>query len=211
MATNRVRTVIGLAVAAAAFGTIERPAGVSPAGQKGQHSVTSCGKAHGTADHDRAAVIAFERRVAEYVALHRRLEAPQPVLPMSDNIDVVHAAMDALASALQKARTTALRGDIFTPAVARVFRARAAACLPPEQMAAILSEREEADPTVLPALEVNARWPDGMPFNFVPPPLLAALPPLPPELQYRIIGRSLVLWDHHADLIVDILPDAFTT
>jgi hypothetical protein len=45
----------------------------------------------------------------------------------------------------------------------------------------------------------------------VPPQLLQVLPPLPPELQYRIIGRSLVLWDHHANLVVDYLPGAFTT
>jgi len=38
-----------------------------------------------------------------------------------------------------------------------------------------------------------------------------ALPRLPPELQYRIAGRSLVLWDHHANLIVDFLPRALTT
>ena len=33
-------------------------------------------------------------------------------------------------------------------------------------------------------------------FGFVPPQLLAALPRLPAELQYRIIGNALVLWDH---------------
>jgi hypothetical protein len=41
--------------------------------------------------------------------------------------------------------------------------------------------------------------------------MLAVLPPLPAELQYRIVGRSLVLWDFHADLIVDIMPGAFLT
>ena len=211
MVMNRFPTVICLAVAAAALGTIDSPAGASPAGQKEQHSVTSCCKAQETADADRVAVIDFDRRVAEYVALHRKLEAPRPVLPMSDDISVVRAAMDALASALQTTRTDAQRGDIFTAAVARVFRARIATCLPPEEMAAILSEHEEADPRVVPALAVNTRWPEGMPFNLVPPKLIAALPTLPPELQYRIIGRSLVLWDHHADMIVDILPEAFTT
>jgi hypothetical protein len=48
-----------------------------------------------------------------------------------------------------------------------------------------------------------------VPFGFVPPQMLAALPRLPAELQYRIIGNSLVLWDHHANLIVDFLPGAF--
>jgi len=54
-------------------------------------------------------------------------------------------------------------------------------------------------------------WPEGVPFDFVPPQLLRSLPALPPELQYRIIGRSLVLWDHHANLIVDFLPGAFAS
>ena len=211
MVMNRFRTLIGLAVAAAALGTTERPASASLAGQEEQHSAKSCCTAHRAADQDRVAVSEFDRRVAEYVALHRWLEGPLPPLQVSEDIRVVRAAMDALASALRRARTNAHQGDIFTPAVARAFRARIAACLPPEQMAAILSEREEADPRVVPALEVNMRWPDGMPFNFVPPQLIAALPTLPPELQYRIIGRSLVLWDPHADIIVDFLPGAFTS
>ena len=61
-----------------------------------------------------------------------------------------------------------------------------------------------------PALHVNMEWPEQVLFGFVPPQLLATLPLLPPELQYRIIGNTLVLWDHHANLIVDFLPGAFT-
>jgi hypothetical protein len=37
------------------------------------------------------------------------------------------------------------------------------------------------------------------------PCVLDALPQLPYELQYRLIGRDLVLVDTHADLVVDIL------
>ena len=40
------------------------------------------------------------------------------------------------------------------------------------------------------------------------PCVIAALPPLPPELQYRIVGDTLVLIDVHASLIVDLLPRA---
>jgi hypothetical protein len=42
------------------------------------------------------------------------------------------------------------------------------------------------------------------------PCVTTALPPLPPELQYRVVGRDLVLIDLHANLIVDILPFALT-
>jgi len=40
------------------------------------------------------------------------------------------------------------------------------------------------------------------------PALLAALPALPEELEYRFVGWDLVLVDTHADLVVDILKDA---
>jgi hypothetical protein len=31
---------------------------------------------------------------------------------------------------------------------------------------------------------------------------------LPAELEYRFVGRDLVLVDSHAGLVVDVLPDA---
>ena len=42
----------------------------------------------------------------------------------------------------------------------------------------------------------------------MPPSLLMALPQLPRELDYRIVGRDLVLHDVNADLVVDIIPNA---
>ena len=41
-----------------------------------------------------------------------------------------------------------------------------------------------------------------------PAVLLGALPPLPPQLEYRLIGHDLVLRDREADLIVGVLRDA---
>jgi hypothetical protein len=40
------------------------------------------------------------------------------------------------------------------------------------------------------------------------PCVTGALPPLPTELQYRIVGDSLVPVDVHASLTVDILRNA---
>ena len=65
MVMNRFRTLIGLAVAAAALGTTERPASASLAGQEEQHSAKSCCTADRAADQDRVAVSEFDRRVAE--------------------------------------------------------------------------------------------------------------------------------------------------
>jgi hypothetical protein len=44
----------------------------------------------------------------------------------------------------------------------------------------------------------------------MPPSLLLNLPELPKELEYRFVGRELVLRDSAANLIVDVLPDIRT-
>jgi hypothetical protein len=41
----------------------------------------------------------------------------------------------------------------------------------------------------------------------MPPQLLQLLPPLPAGLEYRFIDCDLILWDPHANLIVDFLPN----
>ena len=42
----------------------------------------------------------------------------------------------------------------------------------------------------------------------MPPQLLSALPKLPEELEYRFIGERLILFDHHAHVIVDYVDRA---
>jgi hypothetical protein len=163
------------------------------------------------------AVQGFEERVAQYVLQHRLLERTVPPLQPTRDMRQVDMAVQALALRIRLARTGALPGDLITPEAAMVFRRRIATCLTAREWAAILAENaEEAeeDEEGVPAgpppvLRVNMTWPEPVLFGFVPPLLLAALPRLPEELQYRIIGNALVLWDHHANLIVDFLPDAF--
>jgi hypothetical protein len=154
----------------------------------------------------------FQERINQYVAVHRGLELP--LMPLRPTLDMsrIQASRQALAHRIRVVRAEAQQGDLITPDVARMFRRRIATCLPASEWAAILSdnaEDEEGVPAGPPALHVNMEWPEQVPFGFVPPQMLAALPRLPAELQYRIIGNSLVLWDHHANLIVDFLPGAF--
>jgi hypothetical protein len=40
-----------------------------------------------------------------------------------------------------------------------------------------------------------------------PPTLLANLPKLPPELEYRFVDNALILRDTKANVVVDFLPD----
>jgi hypothetical protein len=156
----------------------------------------------------------FQRRVDEYVTLHRMLEGSLPPLRPTWNIAEVRQTRRALATRIQTARANAKQGDIITPDVGRMFKRRIATCLSPEAWMLIRAELEEDyEGTPVPAvtLRANMPWPEDLQYGFVPPQLLFALPPLPPELQYRIIARSFVLWDHDADLIIDFLPGAFVS
>ena len=49
-----------------------------------------------------------------------------------------------------------------------------------------------------------------LPLPTMPAVLLQVLPTLPPQLEYRFIGRALILRDIDAALILDYLPDAIT-
>jgi hypothetical protein len=154
----------------------------------------------------------FQRGVAEYVALHRSLERELPPVLMTQDVGQIDRDVRLLRVRIQTARVTARQGNTMAPDVAGMFRRRIATCLTPEEWKAFFVDRaqdEEGEPLEAPPLHVNMQWPAGVPFDFVPPQLLQSLPALPEELQYRIIGLSLVLWDYHANLIVDFLPDAF--
>jgi len=38
--------------------------------------------------------------------------------------------------------------------------------------------------------------------------VLAVLPPVPDDVEYRFVGRDLILRDAHANVVIDVLPDA---
>jgi hypothetical protein len=58
-------------------------------------------------------------------------------------------------------------------------------------------------------LSVNGRYPDTIPMSTMPPDLLAALPPLGKDLEYRFVGNRLVLLDLQSHLIIDFVTNAF--
>src|SRR5262249_1142509 len=59
-------------------------------------------------------------------------------------------------------------------------------------------------------VKVNAPYPENAPLSSMPPGLLLKLPPLPKGLQYRFVGRHLILFDSMSDLIVDYLLNVAT-
>jgi hypothetical protein len=149
----------------------------------------------------------FLQRVDDYVGLHRRLERSLPPQVVTGDLAALFLPRATLALAMRKARADARQGDIFSPAMARYFRIVIADALTQgqiENMLAIVGD----DNDVRRPPQVNADYPAGRSIPFMPTCLLEALPPLPPELEYRFVGRDLILWDVHAGLIVDFVPNA---
>jgi len=56
--------------------------------------------------------------------------------------------------------------------------------------------------------KVNGVYPKAQPLGSVPSNILATLPPLPEDLEYRFIEKHLILRDTRANLIVDYIPNA---
>jgi hypothetical protein len=155
------------------------------------------------------ALEAFQQQVDDYVALHRRLERPLPPLTVTRDPRVNAAARQALAEAIRRDRAGARQGDIIAPDAAEAFRDIVADALASRSVEGFLSDLqwEHLDFHHVRAV-VNAPLPDGATHE-MPVVLLMVLPVLPPELEYRIVNHDLVLWDVHADLVIDYVPAAF--
>jgi hypothetical protein len=161
------------------------------------------------AARDHAALAAFEGSVRDYIALHRRLARLTAPLQVTADPAQLRGAIDALGDEIRRARYAAQRGDTFSAAVADVFRRRIQRALWDLDVTALMAEMEEDASPRAPKPVVNGSfpWSSG---NAIWPSVLAALPELPEELEYRFVGADLVLIDVPANLVVDILEGALT-
>jgi len=157
-----------------------------------------------TFDHPRIPA-EFNQRVADYVETHRRAAAGFEDPSMCSDPEESSRQAAALAAAIRQAHVLA-EGSIFTQPVARAFRNLIAIEARRDEFskAPAAFHRDEA------AIELEVYG--GIPWRAGRAPslaLAARLPMLPQELEYRIIATHLVLVDVEANLVVDILRDAF--
>jgi hypothetical protein len=147
----------------------------------------------------------FFDHVRAYMKVHDSAEARVPSLKETSDPRQVSAREKALADEIRVERAGAQQGDVFSPAaakeigivVAEDFRGR-----PLRVQNAILVEVPVKVPPA-----INTDYPTTLPLATVPPSLLQKLPTLPEELEYRFLGRHLILRDIKANLIVDFIPD----
>ena len=153
------------------------------------------------------AVAQFEAAIAKYMALRQRLlsEISGPV-PNSSPAELTRAS-DALAAAIQRARRGARVGTIFAVPIASVVKRRVTDVIRRDNLGPLLEEIDDDSPSIkFPA--IHLRFPGASQMATMPPSLLDALPPLPKQLEYRIVGDYLILRDVDAALILDYIPAA---
>lgn len=164
------------------------------------------------AEDDLAAIRAFEDRVSAYASLRRTEEKKLPPLAAAETDAATIRAHDrALGEAVRRARAGARPGDVFVPAVRPVLRRLVDEELrgdPAQQRTVHEGNPEKVRGAPPVEYAVNASYPEGAPWSTVPPALLARLPRLPDDLQYRFSGRHLLLVDTRARLVVDFLGQA---
>jgi hypothetical protein len=158
---------------------------------------------------DIAALHEWTVRLDHYVGIRAQAAevTPPPAWPASFD-DILRFEL-AFAAEIRARRTHATMGDLFTANVGRTFRKLIAHALTEHEIAvaALLDEflLDVVPGASRPTVNHRFSWQLG---TAMPACLLDALPKLPKGLQYRLVGRDLILLDIDANLVVDILPAA---
>lgn len=157
---------------------------------------------------DAKALATFQERVKQYVALHRRLEETLPSLPKDATPQQIDSHQRELGQLIREARATAQPGDIFVREARAVIRRLLIGMFSGPDGRELKNSIKDENPGEIVKLRVNDRYPDVVPISTVPAKIIAALPKLPQELEYRFVANDLILFDVPAHIIVDLIPKA---
>jgi hypothetical protein len=156
-----------------------------------------------------AAILAFHKHLEAYMKVHNEAEAKVPSLKRTDDPVEISTREKALGEMIMTLRAGAQESVVFAPESQPHFRT-----IIQEDFARRTLADRRALVHELPKgakVSVNTIYPTTIPLLTFPAALLQKLPDLPPELEYRIVGRHLILRDVKANLIVDVLRDAIPT
>lgn len=143
------------------------------------------------------AIVEFHRATDAYAFLHRQAERRIAMAHRRAN-EPLDIRAGELADAIVAERAQARQMTFFTPAVVTVFRELAAGAVHDG------CDAGELRTGVWELFhEVNSPATGSKPIAAC---IATALPEVPDELEYRSAGTVLLLVDHHANLVVDVLP-----
>jgi hypothetical protein len=158
-------------------------------------------RVHGYFDSD--ALRDFGRRVRGYVELRDDLQTGLPTLTITVDPDEIEKAEKSLARRIRRARATAKRGDILAPPIAGQIKDMLVIEADASTLAAIMDDNPGEF-----RFSLNGTYPKDRPLSTVPPKLLALFPALADGVEYRFVGRHLILRDTRANIVIDTIPYA---
>ena len=148
----------------------------------------------------------FQTRLDRYLALRNSLSGKLKPLSSTPNADELASRQDALAAAMKAARMHAKRSDLVPWPAAQLIAKIVRDDFKRRNPAAKMGVFDEV-PAVKGASLINKTYPADAALPTAPPLLLMNLPKLPDNLQYRFVGRDVVLLDGDLQLVVDYIPN----
>ncbi len=141
------------------------------------------------------------------MAFHKKVDDGIPKLRETADPKEIADRERALAEAMIKARPKPTMGEYFPTE----FRPVLASLVKKDFAKRTLAERKALIVELPKGLKfgINQIYPTSIPLTTFPANLLTAMPELPPELEYRIVHRHLILRDTPANYVVDMVPDLF--
>ena len=158
---------------------------------------------------------AFTLRVENYAKIRKTAIDKVPILSKTATPEEIVNHENALVTAIRLARPAAKQGDIFTPESLPLFASILKNNMAGPRNAGSRKLARQGNPKhedepgeAQPVIQVNAIYPKSAPVSTMPPKLLLQLPPLPKNVEYRFVGKTLILYDSLSNLIIDYLPGA---
>jgi hypothetical protein len=152
-----------------------------------------------------AAVKEFRDRAEAYLQQQKDIAKGLPPLKNTDDAAELTSREDELGKRIALARATAKPGDFIGKELEPYVRAAIKKDWANRPTDARQAVGEDLPPTSV--AKINAAYPKDQPLSTVPASLLAALPPLPEGLEYRLVGRHLIVRDVTANLVIEVLPN----
>jgi hypothetical protein len=162
-------------------------------------------QSHG-ANRDAQILSDFKARVDKYVEIRKTADDSAAPLEKTADPAKIRAAQQALAERVGAARRGARHGDIFTPEITAYFRH----LLRPEAKDRGTKDLIKDDNPGEVPFKVNGPYPEKEPLATAPPNVLASLPKLPKDIEYRFVSKHLILRDARCNLIIDYIANAIT-
>jgi hypothetical protein len=150
----------------------------------------------------------FQQRVKAYIELRKKVEESVPPAKPTDQPERIQARRLLLAQKMMGARKDAKPGDIFGHEISEEFRKQIHRTFSGPEGKELRRTIRQGDPVKL-RLYINTTYPEDFPVTTMPPTLLSALPKLPPEVEYRVVGRDFVLQDAELRLVLDFIREAY--